>query len=508
MAFTFRTAWKGLTALSVMVVAGCAEVVVPPPTGQLAPSPVVEKAILDTKANSEFLIQMNTGSYCRAGQFWGEKLRNQMGALYGKKPNDMSFVSFLRTGKEASLKMKTPSGRFYFGVDETLRQKFNDCFRTAYGRLDAIKVLGQHVATAAGQVGSEVGASFAKWPMAFFGVNLPKTVAIPHRGPFVNMDQMIHADAVDKLDFFKQLMTVGSHADRQAFKTGFVCTYRKTMQDTLALLKKKIPFLETKYKPGERLLKPVVCDRPHLEGQLVIYNRDSEFYNISKLPGRFYANHPDIDKLGYRIFSGEELYLRYYHRSLNEVGRFLGKSLYHNLMTRAEGLEFVRLLGLAVERPQDIVDYFGPGFVETFDNQGDIYLRDLLCEVDKTGCPVIPVRHTTKPKLVPNNNGPIHPLGQCFVLVGFYTQTDSVAKVQAALNDVGVTNHHTHPFSTSKASGMRVSVGPYRTKAAAVKERSLIARLLKGRVAVGGTYCPAKCISASACAAKRAKTAK
>jgi hypothetical protein len=353
-----------------------------------------------TEANTEFLIKMDTGSYCRAGNVWGTTLRNQVGALYGEKPTNPDFVSFLRTGESDSLNMKAPLGRFYFGVNKELKDKFNSCFRTAYDRIDADKVLGHHTAIAAGDIGKESGSTFAQWPVKFFNTNVP--MSTNWNGRFTLLMQEINDHAVSQIDFFEELLTVGSPADRQSFKVGFVCSYRKTMMGALEELKiSQASTKQTKIDRSktEQLTKKVTCDTPPMDGYRLLYNRQDDLMK-SEIPGMFYANHPiivkDVDDLGFRIFTAEEIYLRYYRRALHEVGLNLGKALYHGLMDRSDGVEYIRNLALAVEKPSDLKDFFAPGFLESFEHEGDIYLRDMLCEVDNTACPVIPVGGTKK----------------------------------------------------------------------------------------------------------------
>ncbi|MBF0429567.1 MAG: hypothetical protein HQL94_11640, partial [Magnetococcales bacterium] len=48
----------------------------------------VTDTITATYQNTAFIIKQDTGSYCKAGEVWGGRLRDQQGALYGAKRTD------------------------------------------------------------------------------------------------------------------------------------------------------------------------------------------------------------------------------------------------------------------------------------------------------------------------------------------------------------------------------------------------------------------------------------
>lgn len=490
----------------------------------------IHEIILETaarnKLDSEFLIEMDTGSYCRAGSVWGSRLRNEAGALYGEKPTDPEFTSFLRTGEANSVSLKSPIGRFYFGVAKELKDKFNSCFRVAFDRLDADKVLGHHVAKAAGDIGTDVGSTFAQWPIKFSSDNAGKSK--DQNGRFDSLVKEINDHATAQIDFFSELLTVGSPADRQSFKVGFVCGYRKAMTDALNGLKSnQAATIQKSVQPAEHLVKGVVCDVPEITGYHLQFSGKNNPLNTA-LPGLFYANHPTssqgADNLGFRIFTGEELYLRYYRRALHEVGINLGKTLYHGLMSRTEGVEYVRNLALAVDRVADIKDFFAPGFLESFEQQGDIYLRDLLCEIDHTACPVIPVKNTAKSRAkasekktsqpIPKASAPAKSSGtsslsppvveegkhlsqadvtwrQCFVDVGVFSDkanTDAAANKLSSLGVLDVlTREITYKTSGQEQVGTQVRLGPYPSRTMAQQELNRLSASMPFKI--GGIAC-------------------
>lgn len=461
----------------------------------------VSDTIAATKMDTAFIIKQETGSYCKAGEVWGARLRDQQGALYGTKQTDVEFASFLRTGESPSTNLHSEVGRFYFGVTDGLRAKFNDCFTTSYNRMDAEKVLGDHVSLAAYTMGAEVGDNLAKWPVEFFTANIPRSVG--SNGKFLDFTKEINDHALLQLEYFNELLTVGSPADRQAFKVGFVCRYQKEMNVGLEKLH-TMGVESEKRAPKESLAHPVVCDTRFPNSLVLKYKRTDEMKS-QEIPGLIYANHTlftkDADDLGFRVFTGEELYLRFYRRALYEAGSTLGKKLYHGLIKRSDGVEYLRNLALAVEKPADIRDFFGPGFEEAFSHQGDKYLSDMLCAVNHVACHGrgAPAKPKPQPDQSPAPGAAMQAPatqtlahsstqdesagrrgdGTCYVQVGVYADEANLQIEKAKLEQLQVlavlVGGVTLSESNTKATQLRV--GPFASRSAADSELSRINRV-------------------------------
>ncbi|MBF0161404.1 MAG: SPOR domain-containing protein [Magnetococcales bacterium] len=471
----------------------------------------VTDSISATYQNTEFLIKQDTGSYCKAGEVWGGRLRDQQGALYGEKRTDNEFVSFLRTGDSPSTQLKSEVGRFYFGVTDGLREKFNSCFTTSYNRMDAEKVLGSHIARAAYDMGAEVGENLAKWPVEFFSSNILKSSA--HAGRFETFSKEINAHALLQLEYFNELLTVGSPADRQGFKVGFVCRYQKELNDGLAKLY-TMGVRSESVPAKEGLVYPVVCDSPSTGSMVLRYSRVDEAEQAA-MPGMIYANHAlfakDSDDLGFRVFTGEELYLRFYRRALQESGSSLGKKLYHGLMKRSDGVEYLRNLALAVEKQSDIKDFFNPGFLESFAHNGTGYLRDLqrdagLAHASVSQKPPHPGQGSKKTSQV-TEQAPVHVAaqedliseptpqsataqlhpegGNCFVQVGVFADSENVQAKKAQLEQLKVLNILVDEIALKQgnAKASRVRVGPFASRTEADSQLSHISKNFSGSFA-------------------------
>ncbi|MBF0108346.1 MAG: SPOR domain-containing protein [Magnetococcales bacterium] len=510
-----KSVLKKMAALPLFVLAACAP---PPYDVQGTVDPVVD-TIVATKMDTAFLIKQDTGSYCKAGEVWGGRLRDMQGALYGEKQFDQEFASFLRTGESPSANLRSPIGRFYFGVTPELKQKFNSCFTTSFDRMDAEKVLGQHIAKAAHDIGSEVGEDFAQWPLEFFKTNIPKSTE--HNGRFVNFAKEINDHALLQLEYFNELLTVGSPADRQAFKVGFVCHYNTTMVDVFNKLK-EMGVSKKPTKPEDSLTSKVNCSTPSMESVELVYNRKDELGDM-EIPGLIYANHPlfakDADDLGFRVFTGEELYMRFYRRALHEAGLTLGKKLYHGLMSRNDGLDYLRNLALAIEAPDDMKKFFNPGFLEGFDHQGNVYLADMMCAIDKSSCPVVPMQKqrpvTSEPKggksakvtppeapkaaAAPAQSAIETPVkeevqasqsgnGPCFVHVGVYANEANTLIAKEQLEKADVLNVLMREVSLNEGKvATQVRVGPFANIEEATNVRDRLSKTFPGQL--GGTAC-------------------
>ncbi|MEO5362448.1 MAG: SPOR domain-containing protein [Magnetococcus sp. DMHC-8] len=496
-----RSTLKGTTALlSLLLLSSCGHHHIDP----------VTDTITATKMDTAFLIKQDTGSYCKAGEVWGARLRDQQGALYGEKQADPEFASFLRTGESPSISMKSDVGRFYFGVTDGLREKFNACFTTSYNRLDAEKVLGQHIAKAAYDMGAEVGANLARWPVEFFNANIPKSKT--HSGQFETFTKQINDHAVLQLEFFNELLTVGSPADRQAFKVGFICRYQKEMNAGLVTLR-EMGVTATDLNAKESLVNPVVCDTSFPRSLMLKYhNQDIKDEQNADLPGLIYANHTlftkDVDDLGFRVYTGEELYLRFYRRALHEAGLNLGKKLYHGLMKRNDGLDYVRNMALAVEQKSDINDYFSPGFLESFAHQGPAYLKDMLCAVGQ--CATAPAQRSQAPKKQDKkaevtDTTPVQVAGQeapvarqsagdaraardegaCYVQVGVFADEENMRQNKARLEQMNILNILVSEVTLKQGSAKanQVRIGPFASRSDADNELSRISKDFSGSFA-------------------------
>ncbi|MBF0271472.1 MAG: SPOR domain-containing protein [Magnetococcales bacterium] len=478
----------------------------------------LERTIVNTNANTEFLIKMDAGSFCRAGDYWGANLRNDNGNLYGKKHLNPDFVHFLRTGEMNANGQATPLGRFYFGVNQELRTKFHSCFRTTYGRMDADDVLGYHVSTAAGEIGREIGAGFSQWPKKFFQLNLERSTSF--QGKFDPMLKETNTHAVAMLELFQELLTSGSPADRQAFKNGFVCSYRESMKQTLAEIAKEMPAVSQKNIPvAEDLSQSVVCANAAMTGYELTYSRTENFMTTA-LEGQFYANHTttltDSDKFTFRIFSAEEIYLRNYRRALHAAGINLGNALFHGLKDRTEGVEYLRNLSLAVDKPGDIQLYLAPGFRESFEYGGEAYLNDMLAQLNmpkttaqkpaaqpaaakpaktsqlQDSSTAVSKVETKAPESKPAVAAAVSTdakAGSCFVHIGSYSKTSSVEEAQSQLKSKGISNVSLHPVTVKPNTPelTQVRVGPFTSKTTALTERNRIAGSYAG--SIGGVLC-------------------
>ncbi|MBF0172927.1 MAG: SPOR domain-containing protein [Magnetococcales bacterium] len=505
-----KSVLKKMAALPLLFLAACA----PHPYDVGTVDPVVD-TIVATKADTAFLIKQDVGSYCRAGEIWGGRLRDMQGALYGEKQTDPEFSSFLRTGESPSANLRSPIGRFYFGVTGELKQKFNSCFTTAYDRMDAEKVLGQHIAKAAHDIGAEVGDDFAQWPLEFFKTNIPKSTE--YNGRFVNFAKEINDHALLQLEYFNELLTVGSPADRQAFKVGFVCHYNTTMVDVFNKLK-ELGVSKKAVKPEDSLTSKVNCSTPSMESVELVYNRKDEVGDM-EIPGLIYANHPlfakDADDLGFRVFTGEELYMRFYRRALHEAGLTLGKKLYHGLMSRNDGLDYLRNLALAIEAPDDMKKFFNPGFLEAFDHQGNVYLADMMCAIDKSSCPVVPMgtqRPATggkagksakvNPPEAPKAAAPKASIeapakeaqvsqsgeGPCFVHVGVFANESNTQIAKEQLEKADVLNVLMREVALNEGKvATQVRVGPFASRDDANSMHDRLSKSFPGPL--GGTAC-------------------
>ncbi|MBF0190556.1 MAG: SPOR domain-containing protein [Magnetococcales bacterium] len=514
---------KSLGAVSLLLLAaGCA------PHPELG-APInhhdsLERTLVNTNANTEFHIKMDVGSFCRAGDYWGANLRNDTGNLYGKKPLNTDFVHFLRTGEMDAKAQTTPMGRFYFGVNQELRAKFHSCFRTTFGRMDADDVLGYHVSTAAGEIGREIGAGFAQWPKKFFQLNLERSNSF--QGKFDPMLKETNSHAVAMLELFQELLTSGSPADRQAFKTGFVCSYRDAMKQTLAEIAKEMPAVSQKNIPvSEDLSQSVVCANSAMTGYELTYNRTENFMTTA-LEGQFYANHTttltDNDKLAFRIFAAEEIYLRNYRRALHAAGVNLGNALFHGLKDRNDGVEYLRNLSIAVDKPGDIQLYLAPGFRESFEHGGETYLNDMLAQLNlskaapqkaaakpaaakpaaakpaanktsqvQDSAPVVSKVETKAPESQPVSAalGTESKAGGCFVHIGSFSKESSVTEAKNQLKSKGIDNVSQRPVTAKPNTPelMQVRVGPFASKTTALTERNRIAGSYAG--SIGGVLC-------------------
>ena len=459
--------------------------------------------------SAKLIIEENIDSYCKAGTVWGNTLRHQSGALYGVKQTNPDFVTFLRTGKSVKKGISTPIGRFYFGVSNNLKQNFNACFRTAYTRMDADAVLGQHVAKAAHDVGAEVGHGLSQWPLKYFGDGGN------YGGTFDNKANVDHA--LLQLEHFNELLTVGSPADRQAFKVGFVCHYRKAMTSAIKTLGARGVRLE-KVKELEKLEKGVTCDtRPMASSRLIWSSHDG-----SRLPGQIYANHPLQTQAGFRVFTGEELYLRFYRRALHEAGLDVSKKLYHGLLDRSDGIEYVRNLSLAIDKQSDLHNFFAPGFMEGFATDGSRYLTDMFCAVDKSACPVFPtVKHTKAkhkkmsslqqkshtvatqqpqkaPLVAPSKAETISQIatmasvsegeGPCFVQIGAFAEQVNTVRTTKLLNEMDVYNVLAREITLKEqVPATQLRVGPYTSRQDAAGEYTKIKKGFSWNI--GGISC-------------------
>ncbi|MBF0340557.1 MAG: SPOR domain-containing protein [Magnetococcales bacterium] len=532
---TVKSSLYGLSLL--LLVSGCST---QPPIGHsLNHHDSMERIAVNTNDNTEFLIKMDVGSFCRAGDYWGANLRNDNGNLYGKKHLNPDFVHFLRTGEMNANSQATPLGRFYFGVNQELRNKFNSCFRTTFARMDADEVLGYHVSTAAGEVGREIGSGFAQWPKKFFKINLERSAN--YQGKFDTLLKETNTHAVAMLELFEELLTSGSPADRQAFKNGFVCSYRESMRNTLAEMKIEMPAVVQKTVPGaEDLSQAVVCPNVAAAGYELIYTRTDNFMT-KELEGRFYANHTieanDTDKLAFRIFSAEELYLRHYRRALHSIGTKLGNALFHGLKERNDGVEYLRNLSYAVNNPEDIQLYLAPGFKTSFEYGGERYLKEMLAQLNlprggehkaqapqkeqpkqapapqkdqpkqssltpetqpaapavaKSATPAAqPAAVAVTPAAAPSTTVATAPAsaGNCFVHIGSYLQKSSVDAAEAQLKKNGISNVSMKPVTIKQnnAEGTQVRVGPFPSKDAAQTERNRLSGSMAG--SIGGVVC-------------------
>lgn len=512
-----KSVLKKMAALPLLFLAACA----PPPHDGVYGSvdPVVD-TIVATKMDTAFLIKQDVGSYCRAGEVWGGHMRDMQGALYGEKQVDPEFTSFLRTGESPSTNLRSPIGRFYFGVTDELKKKFNSCFATAFDRMDAEKVLGQHVASAAHDIGAEVGEDFAQWPLEFFKTNITKSTE--HSGRFVDFAKEMNDHALLQLEYFNELLTVGSPADRQAFKVGFVCHYNETMSDVYGKLK-GMGVTKKPVKPEDGLTSKVNCSVASMESSELVYAHKDELGKV-EIPALIYANHPlfakDADDLGFRVFTGEELYMRFYRRALYDAGLNLGKKLYHGLMSRADGVEYLRNLALAIEKQDDMKKFFAPGFTEAFEHQGNVYLADMMCAVDKSACPVVAMEKQRPPTATKGGKpakagkapapkaaapAPVqssaneggaqvsqNAQGQCFVHVGVYTSEANTVLTKSQLEKADVFNILEREVAFNGKMGTQVRVGPFASREDAASMRDRLSKTFPGHL--GGTAC----LSASA----------
>ncbi|MBF0131110.1 MAG: SPOR domain-containing protein [Magnetococcales bacterium] len=501
-----KSVLKKMAALPLLMLAACAP---QPYDGVYGTVDPVVDTIVATKMDTGLIIKQDLGSYCRAGEVWGGRLRDMQGALYGEKQTDAEFASFLRTGESPSTNLRSPIGRFYFGVTNELKQKFNSCFTTAYDRMDAEKVLGQHVAKAAHDIGAEVGEDFAQWPLEFFKTNVPKSVE--YNGRFVNFAKEINDHALLQLEYFNELLTVGSPADRQAFKVGFVCHYNTTMVDVFNKLA-ELGVTKKSVKPEDGLTQKINCSTPSMESVELVYNRKDEVGNM-EIPGLVYANHPlfakDADDLGFRVFTGEELYMRFYRRGLYEAGLSLGKKLYHGLMNRDDGLDYLRNLALAIEAPDDMKKFFNPGFLEAFDHKGNVYLADMMCAIDKSSCPVVPMG-TQKPaasgksaKVTPpvapkagDKSGQVEGTthvskngqGPCYVNVGVFSKEANTLLAKEHLEKADVFNVLMREVALNEGKvATQVRVGPFASREDANNVRARLSKSYHGEL--GSTAC-------------------
>ena len=185
-----------------------------------------------------------------------------------------------------------------------------------------------------------------------------------------------------------------------------------------------------------------------------------------------------------------------------EAGLDLGKQLYHSLAPRAEGVEYLRNLALAVDKGSDINDFFAPGFLEGFSTDGNIYLRDMLCAVDKTACPVLPITKNTaslqkaapvkvaaqKEQKAPEAvekavQKPAKEMivasagaeGPCYVHIGAYSDQSNIKNTTAKLNEMNVMNVLTREIKLSEDRiATQLRVGPFASRGDASSEQSKI----------------------------------
>lgn len=531
MELTNLTVKKSLYGLAMLLLlGGCGT---NPPEGHaLNHHDSMERTLVNTQENTEFLIKMDAGSFCRAGDFWGAKLRNSNGNQNGKHALNPEFVQFLRTGEMNAESKPTPLGRFYFGVTQELRTKFNSCFKTSYARIDADDVLGYHVSTAAGEIGREIGVGYAKWPQKFFQINLDRSNS--YAGKFDNLLKETNTHAVAMLELFEELLTTGSPADRHAFQNGFICGYRESMIRTLGEMAKEMPVVSQKHVAStEDLSKTVICPNAPITGYELSYTRTNNFMTRD-LEGQFYANHAteasDTDKLAFRIFSAEEIYLRNYRRALHFIGLKVGKAMFHGLKERNDGLEYLRNLSLAVEKNEDLQLYMAPGFMAGFEHNGEKYLNDMLSQLNLSRAnpaakPAAqkdkPAAQTDKPAASPakiskneaqpsaatlfkSENKPevqqasttskdaaAATSGKCFVHVGSFQKEHYVQSAQNALKQSGIDNVSVKSVPANQNDRtiqlMQVRVGPFASPEMARSERPRVSKIIGS--AIGDVVC-------------------
>lgn len=523
MELTKSTVKKSLYGVAMLLLlGGCGT---NPPAGHaLNHHDSMERTLVSTHENTEFLIKMDVGSFCRAGDFWGAKLRNSNGNMHGKHQVNPEFVQFLRTGEMNAATQPTPLGRFYFGVTQELRTKFNSCFRTSYARLDADDVLGYHVSTAAGEIGREIGVGYAQWPKKFFQINLDRSGS--YQGKFDTLLKETNAHAVAMLELFEELLITGSPADRQSFQNGFVCGYRESMKRTLAEMAKEMPAVSQKHvASSEDLAKTVICPNAPITGYELSYTRTDNFMT-KELEGQFYANHAseasDTDKLAFRIFSAEEIYLRNYRRALQAVGFKVGKALFHGLKERNDGVEYLRNLSLAVDKSEDLQRYMAPGFLAGFEHNGEKYLNDMLGQLNlpRASADGKPAAQADKPAAAPAKTSKseaqpaatlsksaakpdVQPVsattkdavsarsGTCFVHVGSFQKEHNVHSAQDALKKSGIDNVSVKSVPARQNDAtvelLQVRVGPFATHEMAQSERPRVSQIIGS--AIGGVVC-------------------
>lgn len=248
-------------------------------------------------------IEKSVEAYERIGIEWGEKLRRE-----GRQPNELNedFVKFLLWGKRMipnSVDDKTASN-FYFQVDATLKDAFKRGFRKGFESREADLVLGPHITAAAGKI--------AERNAAFFETDV-KDYVLDQR----KFQREFSRTLEKSVDIFKELIAEGSPADREKFKLSFKEEYKRLVEVYL----KNTPFYVSEYKYADKS------------------KYISTEFSKKRIP-KWYRG--DFYKSFFGVLKVDEMWKLLYYRSLFAVGQEMGQKFGHNLIVRAELLDWLR----------------------------------------------------------------------------------------------------------------------------------------------------------------------
>jgi len=319
----------------------------------------------NTTIQNETVIPRTPEAYENAGNTWGEKLRTLGVQPCANNPNcvvNTEFVRFLKGGSQ----------NFYFTVHDQLKKSFQNGFRLGYQERSADLVLGPNITAAAKSVGEENGSAFER--LAGSMIDDEQALARKISNQFSAYTTESEKSLRKGIDVFKDLLAEGSPADRKAFEAAFRCNYRSDMASKLREVSRKS---YVSIKPGVENLQVSCSDEVTLKQRMV------KIHVVNKATGNEYSNHPSnaTYTMNYKVLSENDLWQRLYQRALFEVGKELGSRLSHNLMERADAIEWLRRLSLALKRQSD-KSHVRNGFIEDFVNGGRKYFDKMWSEAN------------------------------------------------------------------------------------------------------------------------------